>query len=415
MAASAQQARLLRMLRGVKPGSSDMDLRVLLEKHIRVQADQDFSRKQEAAWAPYMPAASGAKSFVRSDSCRASPIPTFPGEYRPNQSDVRSITAHNMRMLFQTFLGPAEQFRNTDDLMLRLPNVDMAKIQAVVGEYFPHMDRAEVSALLDLIIKRVQSDPEAEEGNIPHLTADMLQLQGYPQTFTAMLEAVGRRRESKLYKVVATREKFFGQLDFSWDDLLQIRANSQKMGKHFVDAAPDVIDVVHALYREYAEAKVSDDKKQVVKAGAPRVVHDQKLQYSHATGYRANAEAVCRLREAADGNGAMSVNGGIPHVHFLGRVACVEMLLQPFDECDLSVFDFDVDIEVFGGSGPNQAQAARVAISNALVKMIPHTRQFLDMASFLYPDPRTRPPRFEGEIRPGMRPPWNRRGAHRKY
>eukprot|EP01062_Namystynia_karyoxenos_P067318 TRINITY_DN61243_c0_g1_i1.p1 TRINITY_DN61243_c0_g1~~TRINITY_DN61243_c0_g1_i1.p1 ORF type:complete len:469 (+),score=132.67 TRINITY_DN61243_c0_g1_i1:115-1407(+) len=426
-AANAQHARVLRAMRQLKPRASEMELRVWLGKHIRERQDMQFSRDQEVAWAPYMPGAVGEKSgkvprhkapvtALQAGSSRPTPTPLFPGEVRAHEEDVRSITRQNVRNLAESVLEGSHQFRDQQDLLLRFPELDLENVQVLIGSLFPDMDAEDTNALARRFIEALQLDPlkqSNERKQFRMITADILQLQGYPQTFAAMMEAVGRRQESRMHKVIVAREQFFNRLEFKWSDLRAIRKNAQLIGKKFIDATPDIVDVVYELYREYIEQKkeVKEDANNV----QPQQVHDQELQFAHATGYRQNSQAVCRIRENSDGNGRMSVNGSVPIAHFRGRIHAVEMLLQPFDECDLNVFEFDVDLEVFGGGDITQAEAMRVALSNALVKMLPHTRVYLNMASFLYPDPRQKPPIFPGERKHGARPYWNRRGSNRTY
>ena len=237
-----------------------------------------------------------------------------------------------------------------------------------------------------------------------------------------MANAIGRRRNSKSYKVQEARRRFFEELDFSWDHLQKIRRNVQLVGDKFTHSSPDIVDIVYAIYKDYiewmAEGDKDDEGKNTLTAAArnervalgERVVVDKEIQYAYGTGYRGSAEAIVRIRENANGAGRMAINGSLPISHFRGRMHPVEMVLQPFDECDLNVFDFDVDIESFTGTDFNQASAIRVALSNALVNLLPHTKPFLHMSSFLYPDPAVRAkPKFSGQ-RGGGAYHWVKRG-----
>eukprot|EP01064_Diplonema_japonicum_P005578 TRINITY_DN13710_c0_g1_i1.p1 TRINITY_DN13710_c0_g1~~TRINITY_DN13710_c0_g1_i1.p1 ORF type:complete len:253 (+),score=61.84 TRINITY_DN13710_c0_g1_i1:623-1381(+) len=250
------------------------------------------------------------------------------------------------------------------------------------------------------------------------MTSEMLQLQGYPQTFTAMMEAVSRRQSSKVHKVQKARDEFFRDLNFKWSHLQQLRKNVHLMGEKYTNAVPDVVDIVYDIYKDYIEW-LEKDKGEAPEEKIPiteRVIVDEQLQYSYATGKVGQAEAVIRIRENADGNGKMSVNGSVPIAHFKGHVPAVEMLLQPFDECDLNVFDFDVDIEVFNGSEPLQGNAIRMGISNALVKYFPHTKVYLNMAGFLHSSVRRgKWVKFTGERAANHRYHWVKRGNPHKF
>ncbi|KAJ9456742.1 hypothetical protein DIPPA_57496 [Diplonema papillatum] len=430
-ASSAQQARLLKAMRVLKPRSSEMDLKIWMNNHLREKGDQEFSRIQEEAWEPYMPGSTDHRSqksatFSEVGRSRGGPVrqhslPLFPGEYHANPDDVQSLSVQNLKGLYSTVAREGEMFSKKHDLLLRIPSLDYEKIEELVSNLFPNMEREESNALLAKVVQSIQlgvdNEHVAEKKRI--LTSEMLQLQGYPQTFTAMVEAIGRRKQSKAHKVSTAREEFYKNLNFKWEHLQSLRRNAHLLGDKYTNTVPDIVDVVYDIYKDYidwlekAEGKSGEESEEKIPI-SERQVNDEHLQYAYGTGYRRNSEAVCRLRENADGNGKMSTNGSVPIAHFRGNVHAVEVLLQPFDECDLNVFDFDVDIEVFVGSQHAQAEAARVAISNALVKMLPHTKVYLHMASFLYPDPVRRRPKFTGERAAGVRYHWVKRGNPHK-
>eukprot|EP01061_Rhynchopus_euleeides_P019793 TRINITY_DN32475_c0_g1_i1.p1 TRINITY_DN32475_c0_g1~~TRINITY_DN32475_c0_g1_i1.p1 ORF type:complete len:468 (+),score=152.60 TRINITY_DN32475_c0_g1_i1:108-1406(+) len=425
-------------MRRLKPRASEVELRVWLQQHQSEREDQEFSRLQEKSWDPYKPGSSDPKAqaspafSASSTSGRGAPVrqhssPLFPGEYRANRDDVQALTLQNLRDMYTSTARKSEKFSDKNALLLRVPTLDYEKIEELVSNLFPFMERDETNALLGKVIESIQLDepqpPNQETMKI--MTSEMLQLQGYPQTFAAMVNAIGRRRNSKAFKVEEARRRFFEDLDFSWEHLQQIRKNVNLMGDTFTNNAPDIVDVVYAMYKDYIEWMERDargideaDAKDTLDAAGraqrvamgDRIVVDGKVQYAYGVGYKFSSESIARVRENANGAGRMSINGSVPISYFRGRVHPVEMCLQPFDEADLNVFDFDIDIEVFNGSNWNQASAIRVAISNALVNLMPHTKPSLHMASFLYPDVGTvSNPKFTGK-RAGGQYHWVKRG-----
>eukprot|EP01063_Lacrimia_lanifica_P022264 TRINITY_DN2990_c0_g1_i3.p2 TRINITY_DN2990_c0_g1~~TRINITY_DN2990_c0_g1_i3.p2 ORF type:complete len:242 (+),score=111.26 TRINITY_DN2990_c0_g1_i3:714-1439(+) len=232
-----------------------------------------------------------------------------------------------------------------------------------------------------------------------------------------MIEAIARRQDSKAHKVAEAREQFFAELNFKWKHLEQLRKNANLTGEKYMNNVEDVVDVVYDLFKDYIkwlDEGGKDDGEEAERTKkipiGERLVVDEKLQYAYGTGTHRHAEAICRIRENADGNGKMAVNGAVPISAFRGHVHAVEALLQPFDECDLNVFDFDVDIEAFCSSVFLQGSAGRMAISNALVKLLPHTKVHLHNASFLYAPQSVRQPKMTGERAPGQRYHWVKRG-----
>eukprot|EP01059_Diplonema_ambulator_P007387 TRINITY_DN16858_c0_g1_i1.p1 TRINITY_DN16858_c0_g1~~TRINITY_DN16858_c0_g1_i1.p1 ORF type:complete len:448 (+),score=177.36 TRINITY_DN16858_c0_g1_i1:39-1346(+) len=428
-AATAQQLRVLRGMRKLKPNASEMDLRVWLNNHIREKEDQEFSRLQEKAWEPYMPGgadhlAQKSPSFSVSSSGRGGPVrqhsqPLFPGEYRANADDVQSISIQNLKTIYSSTAKARNMIASKHDLLLKIPSLDYEKLENLISNLFPNMEREETNALLAKVIEsiQVQDKDVTAAKKYKVMTAEMLQLQGYPQTFTAMMDAVARRQSSKVHKVIKAREQFFEKLNFKWHHLQQLRKNTHLMGEKYTHSVSDVVDVVYDIYKDYIEwlDKQHDDAPDAKVPITERLVVDEEIQFSYATGKVGRAEAVVRLRENADGNGKMSVNGAVPISHFRGHVHAVEALLQPFDECDLNVFDFDVDCEVYNGNTIIQGAAVRMAISNALVKYLPHTKVYLNMAGFLHSGIRRgNNVKFTGERAPNNRYHWVKRGNPNK-
>eukprot|EP01060_Flectonema_neradi_P039931 TRINITY_DN8961_c0_g1_i1.p1 TRINITY_DN8961_c0_g1~~TRINITY_DN8961_c0_g1_i1.p1 ORF type:complete len:452 (+),score=77.53 TRINITY_DN8961_c0_g1_i1:35-1390(+) len=434
---SAQQLRLLRSMKKLKPRASELDLRVWLGNHIREKEDQEFSFIQEKAWAPYMPGAGGQNSQTAmqfagvhgaggGSPARQHSQLTFPGEYRADRDDVQSISVQNLKTMYTHSAKRSHLFTGKHDFLLKIPTLDYEKLEELVANLFPNMERDETNGLLAKVIEAVQlgesSSLDKVKKNYSLLTSDMLQLQGYPQTFSAALEAVARRQESKPFKVFNAREKFFTDLNFKWSHIQQMRRNVQMMGQRSMEDAPDVVDIVHEIYKEYIDWLENNEEKNPQRAKKVPIQEQEindpdDLQYSYATGFNRSAEALVRIRENTEGAGKMSINGSIPIVQ-LKNIYAVELVLQPFDEADLNVFNFDVDIEVWNGTPTAQALACRISLSNAIVKMLPHTRPFLYTAGFTFQNQhhvqKTREIKFTGQRGPGRTYKWFKRGNPNK-
>ena len=434
---SAQQLRLLRSMKKLKPKASELDLRVWLGNHIREKDDQEFSFIQEKAWAPYMPGAGGVNSQSAmqfagvhgaggGSPARQHSQLMFPGEYRADRDDVQSMSVQNLKTMYSQAAKQNQLFVGKHDLLLKIPTLDYEKLEELVSNLFPRMERDETNGLLAKVVEAVQlgeaGSLEKVKQNYSLLTSDMLQLQGYPQTFTATLEAVGRRQKSKPFKVFNAREKFFTDLNFKWEHIQQMRRNVLMMGQRSLEGATDVVDIVHEIYREYINWLENEDEEnpnrlKKVPMKERELNDSDDLQYSYATGFHNSSEALVRIRENTEGAGRMSINGSIPIVQ-LKNIYAVETLLQPFDEADLNVFNFDVDIELWNGSSYSQGYACRIAISNAIVKMLPHTRPFLYTAGFTFQNQhhvlKTNRMRFTGQRGAGRTYRWFKRGNPNK-
>ena len=160
---NAQDARILRTMRRLRPKASDMDLKVWLRSHTREKEDQEFSRMQEKAWLPYMPGSPDTKSqkgatffSVTSAGGRGAPVrahsaPMFPGEYRANRDDVQALSVQNLKEMATSSLRSGEQFHDKSNLLLKISSLDYEKIEELVSNLFPFMERDETNALLQKV------------------------------------------------------------------------------------------------------------------------------------------------------------------------------------------------------------------------------------------------------------------------
>ena len=159
---------MLRTMRRLKPYSSEMDMRVWLQKHTAEKEDQEFSRLQETSWDPYKPGSSDSRSQrnpqflgVSAASGRGAPVrqhssPLFPGEYRAQRDDVQALTVQSLKDMSSSVRN-TEKFTDKNTLLLRVPTLDYEKIEELVSNLFPYMERDETNALLTKVYNGVFS------------------------------------------------------------------------------------------------------------------------------------------------------------------------------------------------------------------------------------------------------------------
>ena len=127
--------------------------------------------------------------------------------------------------------------------------------------------------------------------------------------------------------------------------------------------------------------------------------------YYEGLGRRKTATARVRLHEG--GNGQFIVNGK-PYSEFFCREADLRSVLQPFNLTQTGD-QFDVTVLVKGGGVTGQAEAVRMGISRALLKVNPEFRSTLRKAGILTRDAREKERKKPGLKRARKAPQYTKR------
>ncbi len=117
-------------------------------------------------------------------------------------------------------------------------------------------------------------------------------------------------------------------------------------------------------------------------------------QYYEGLGRRKRATA--RVRIYPGGNGQMLVNGK-PYDEYFSRDVDRRDLVLPF-QVTRTAGQFDITVLVAGGGITGQAEAVRMGLARALIKVNPDVRSDLRKAGFL-----TRDEREKERKKPGLR------------
>jgi small subunit ribosomal protein S9 len=107
------------------------------------------------------------------------------------------------------------------------------------------------------------------------------------------------------------------------------------------------------------------------------------MEFINATGRRKTAIARVYLK---DGNGTITVNGRDVKEYFPTSVL-LYIVQQPFEITNLAG-RFDINVNLTGGGITGQAEALRLGISRALIKVNPELRKVLKDKGLLRRDPR---------------------------
>ncbi len=118
------------------------------------------------------------------------------------------------------------------------------------------------------------------------------------------------------------------------------------------------------------------------------------MRYYEGLGRR--KRAVARVRIYPEGDGKVLVNGK-PHNEYFGRQKDWECAKAPFEVTNVEA-QFNMTVLVKGGGITGQAEAIRMGIARALVKVDPEFRSALRKAGFM-----TRDSREKERKKPGLK------------
>ncbi len=145
--------------------------------------------------------------------------------------------------------------------------------------------------------------------------------------------------------------------------------------------------------------------KKTMVARAPAVKHHVKRDYIFAVGRR--KEAVARVRWYRESAGDFQVNQRPVKAYFptfeLQHIVHAPLVLTHHDQAG------HVTAKVAGGGIQGQAEAVRLGIARALVKMDPDLRLTLKRAGYLRRDPRVKERKKYGLRRARRAPQWQKR------
>ncbi|TSA46228.1 30S ribosomal protein S9 [bacterium] len=154
-----------------------------------------------------------------------------------------------------------------------------------------------------------------------------------------------------------------------------------------------------------AKPEVAEEKpvEVVVKPAAAKAV--PAARYLFAIGRRKTALAKIKL--TPDGKGEMTVNAR-PWQHYFPTLSMQKAVMQPFVALGLEK-KFDAVVSCSGGGVAAQAEAVRLALSRALLKVNPDSRTVLKKQGFLRRDPRQKERKKPGLKRARRAPQWQKR------
>lgn len=134
---------------------------------------------------------------------------------------------------------------------------------------------------------------------------------------------------------------------------------------------------------------------------------NDKAKYVYATGRRKTAVAKVRVYEKGEKPGII-INEAECEKYFSGNKILVDKAYAPLALFDLSG-KFAVTVKVLGGGPIGQAEAIRLGISRALLKMKEDYKKDLKLKGYLTRDPREVERKKPGFKKARRAPQWKKR------
>eukprot|EP00758_Cryptobia_borreli_P016492 Tbor_TRINITY_DN6111_c0_g2::TRINITY_DN6111_c0_g2_i1::g.21528::m.21528 len=391
--------------------SSDGEIMVWVNSHIQRDADMRLSKEEEALRESKMPVSIGNNNMVATGQINQGSMfhfreyPMFPGEYVPaghnSLSSIRGdlrldLAAQSVKDAWVRVSG-GRYFKSTADYYSRVEGVNESQIGEIVSAVIPGFNRHESSELVTRIleiISKPDSTPARQLGRT--ITAEALGLDNSPGHYSNFLEWMGRITETKAFKTEHALFQFTRRA-FNRNDVRVMNENYSLMSRATLDKeSSDGYSHFYSILKDFAVKAAREDTRHQIGVRIDGHELDEETGIAVGSGFHLDRKVTAFIRENRDKTGKMNFMGKPIHVAFDGRSWVMEQLLWVFDEAGLDYRDFDVYIKNEGPTSPfmgdlNTGMASRLAIANALVRLIPLVRPPLKKAGLLSADSRLLP------------------------
>ena len=411
--ATAKQARLLRLAnrlgsQGVAGVPKTETERLLWARsHAEWDRQAFLADEEETLRAKMLPRVFGANNLQQGSAHGTAlfhlrEYPMFPGEYiPPEQNTLASIrdelksdlTAQNLKHAWHKVQGA--HFESSEELYARSEGLDDTQIGEVVAALFPFLGIDDARALVRRTVEslsRPDSTPSRQLNNT--VSAEALGLDNTPGHYTNFLEWIGRVMDTKAFQTEHALYQFCRRR-FNREDVRVMWENYKLFSKESLALAQsDSYSHFFEVLKDYkSKLYARDTRPQKGVRIDPQEV-DPDTGIAVGFGSFMKIDTVCWMRENRDATGLMTAQGKPIHEVCADAAWNMEELLWPFDEAGLNVREFDVYIDTtrnFVAPTIGQlewCQSARLAIANAIAKMIPPCRVPLKKAGLLTVDKR---------------------------
>nr|CCC92092.1 conserved hypothetical protein [Trypanosoma congolense IL3000] len=426
---TARHARLFRLASklaaspaGAAAGvpKTDGERLVWVNSHVRRDKDIALSHEEERLREQLMPLDVGENSFAVSGQATHGNLfhfreyPMYPGEYVPAEHNTLSslrdelrldLTAQSLKEAWMRVSGGV-YFQTVEDYYASVDGLDAEQIGEVLAALFPELGRHEAQALVQRTLECISKPISTASRQLSRtITADAVGLDNAPGHYTNFLEWLGRMTETRAFKTEHALFEF-SRRKFNRDDVRVMFENYRLMSKATLLAdSADSYSHFYTVLKDFARKVAGEDSRHQIGVRIDEAEVDPETGIAVGRGC-ADGEKyhfTALLRENRDHNGIITVMGKPLSLVLDNKSWLMEMVLMPFDEANLDYRDFDVHIVSEGHAMPSIANdiaafALRMAVANAIVKLIPLTRIPLKKSGLLSVDRRRERGQFPGYL-----------------
>ncbi|AAZ13076.1 ribosomal protein S9/S16, putative [Trypanosoma equiperdum] len=423
---TARHARLFRLAGKLadsgSPGvpKSDGERLVWVNSHVRRDKDISLSQEEERIRELMMPLEVGENSFAANGQATHGNLfyfreyPMYPGEYVPAEHNTLSslrdelrldLTAQSLKEAWMRVSGGV-YFQSVDEYYASVDGLDAEQIGEVLAALFPELNCYEAQALVQRTLECISRPVSAASRQLSRtITAEAVGLDNAPGHYTNFLEWMGRLTETRAFKTEHALFEF-SRRKFNRDDVRVMFENYRLMSKATLLAdSADSYSHFYTVLKDFARKVAGEDSRHQIGVRIDEAEVDPETGIAVGRGC-ADGEKyhfTALLRENRDHNGIITVMGKPLSLVLDNKAWLMEMVLMPFDEANLDYRDFDVHIVSEGHAMPSIANeiaafALRMAVANALVKLIPLTRIPLKKSGLLSVDRRRERGQFPGYL-----------------
>lgn len=419
---SSRHAKLFRLAKQVNSGEniSDGERLTWVNSHIKAMQDKELSRLEEQLREKLMPLQIGKNSFLSSNQASHGNLfhfreyPMYPGEYIPAEHNVlsslkddlkRDLTAQSIKNAWMRVSG-GMIFKSLDDYYSSADGLDQEQIGEIVAATLPGLTKYEAQALVSQIIESFSSRTDTPHRQLCRsITADAVGLGDSPGHYANFLEWMGKMTETRAFKTEHALFEF-SRRKFNKNDVRIMFENYNLLSKAAIQSdRADSYSHFYAVLKDFSR-KISgeDTRHQIgVRIDAPEVDVKTGIAVGQGMADGNKYRFTALIRENKNKNGSVYVMGKPLSIAFDDKSWLMEMVLMAFDEAKLEYTDFDVNIISEGKAMPSIANeiaafACRMAVANAIVKLLPITRIPLKKAGLLSVDRRREPGQFPGYV-----------------
>ncbi|CCW65082.1 unnamed protein product [Phytomonas sp. EM1] len=418
---TARHARLFRLVSEMTSApSSDGEKLAWVNSHVKRNEDKELSREEEELREPLIPLDVGENSITTNSQASHGNLfhfrdyPMFPGEYVPSQHNTLSslrenlkfdLTAQSLKEAWMRVSG-GMFFKSVDDYYSSVDGLDEEQLGEIVSALLPDLSLYESRALVTHILETLTKPTDSPSRQLSRsITADAVGLDNAPNHYTNFLEWMGRMTETRAFRTEHALFEF-SRRKFNKNDVQIMFENYNLMSKATIESdSADSYSHFYTVLKDFSRKVAGEDTRHQI--GVRIDDEEIDLKTGIAVGHgRADGEKymfTALIRENRDHNGCVTLLGKPLSMVFDNKAWLMEMVLMPFDEAKLDYRDFDVNIVSEGKAMPSLANdiaafACRMAVSNAITKLIPLTRIPIKKAGLLSVDRRREPGQFPGYV-----------------